>query len=480
MKYKTISVKKLVKGNLRDVRENVVEELMNRISKSGYNPAKPLSVKVLPDGKYLVADGNHRLSVIKKLKITSVPCVIYGKKSNEYEVGVRCNRDEDTYAPMDMFDYLDVVKTLKGKGFKQKEIGKTIGWSREKVRNYNIVLDKIGTKNLEIAKKYQDGRVPTDGTMVPIEFTERWFREILKLSEKNQERVIKEHIESEGILYGQRLVKQVKKLQLYEKMVKHLKHNLVDKSDIKLIKKDIYDGIYHTMDQLKKYVEQLNDVAKNKLINGDCLEELVKLDDKSISLLVTDPPYGIDYKSNRRILVNKVTVKVKSDENKDKATKLFKSMLKIAKDKLVDDAHLYIFCSWKNYPEFRKVIEKYYEIKSVLVWNKGNHGAGDMEGYAEQYELIIFAGNGTRLINPPRPINILEYAKVSSSKLEHPMQKPVELIQFLIEKSTSPGEYVLDPFMGVGSTIKACGDRNPYVGIEIEKRYYKIAMRDKK
>ena len=56
-----------------------------------------------------------------------------------------------------------------------------------------------------MAKKHQDGRVPADGIIVPIDFTEGWFREILKLSEKNQKRIIKEHIELEGELTGRSL-----------------------------------------------------------------------------------------------------------------------------------------------------------------------------------------------------------------------------------------------------------------------------------
>lgn len=58
----------------------------------------------------------------------------------------------------------------------QAQIGERIGWSREQVRNYGFVLDKVGTRILEMAKTHQEGRVPENGTRVTFHFTEGWFR----------------------------------------------------------------------------------------------------------------------------------------------------------------------------------------------------------------------------------------------------------------------------------------------------------------
>jgi len=56
----------------------------------------------------------------------------------------------------------------------QQCIGDKIGWSRENVKNYVSVLEKIGTTNLDLAKSVQSGRVPLNGTIVPLDFTEGW------------------------------------------------------------------------------------------------------------------------------------------------------------------------------------------------------------------------------------------------------------------------------------------------------------------
>lgn len=473
--FRVLPVSTLVAAPMRDIRTSVLNTIKERISNTGYNNAKPLSV-IRQNEKYLVADGNHRLKVIQDIGITEVPCIIYNGDNDIYKIGVKCNQDEDTYAPMDLFDWLGVIEKLK-KDHTQEQIGEKIGWTRPKVSQYSMILDSVATPILNLAKEHQTGRVADTATNVALDFTEGWFREILKLNADNQKKIITEYIESKGKLRGKPLTDKVDKLLLYEDMAKYVQANVIDTSiDRNQIVADIYDEVFNTMEQLEKYVKQLNEKAQNKLINGDCLVELLNIPDKSISLVVTDPPYGINYKSNRRELENKVTTDIKGD-GKD-ASKLLDDALSVISKKTVDDAHIYIFCSWKNYSESKQVVEKYYSIKNLLVWDKENHGAGDLEGnYGERYELIIFAGNGNRKLNGKRPDNILNYPKVPNNELEHPTQKPVELLKFLIEKSTSPGETVLDPFMGAGSVPLACVDRNPFIGIEIDERYFKIAQR---
>lgn len=70
---------------------------------------------------------------------------------------------------MDLFDWLDIIKKLREEGLTQAQIGDRIGWSREQVRNYIFVLDKVGTEVLDLARKHQNGRVPKNGTIVPFD-----------------------------------------------------------------------------------------------------------------------------------------------------------------------------------------------------------------------------------------------------------------------------------------------------------------------
>ncbi len=172
-RYETLKVAELKPFAIRDLRANVIEKLKERIAE-GYNPARPLSV-VQNNGNYIVADGNHRLKVLQELNVENVPCLI--RDGDAYRLAVECNADEETYAPMDLFDWLDVVGRLRDKGLTQAEIGGRVWWSESKVKQYSVLLNSIVTNVLDLAKQHKSGRVTEKVTMVTFLFTERWFRD---------------------------------------------------------------------------------------------------------------------------------------------------------------------------------------------------------------------------------------------------------------------------------------------------------------
>ena len=217
-------------------------------------------------------------------------------------------------------------------------------------------------------------------------------------------------------------------------------------------------------------------VTDGNLVHGDCLEEMEKLADGSIDCVVTDPPYGISYVSNRRTIESEVVKAVANDGLED-AMRLWDEACKVLFGKMKADSHIYCFTSWKVYPQFAEITGRYFKIKNCLIWVKNNHGSGDLDGnYSEQYEMVIFATKGNRKLNGNREPNVLTFDKVASLNLVHSCEKPVDLLSFLIEKSTDHGELVVDPFMGSGSTIvaaKQTGRR--YWGCELDEENYRIA-----
>ena len=218
---------------------------------------------------------------------------------------------------------------------------------------------------------------------------------------------------------------------------------------------------------------QTASVVDPALILGDAIEQLELLPDKSIDCLITDAPYGIDYQSNRRV-VNPQLDKIAGDTNE--AFALLDKVCEILSRKIKDNSHLYFFTSWKVECEFRRIISKYFEVTNVLVWDKLNHGSGDLEGnYGERYEQIIFASKGRRILNGDSEDNILAYSRVAN--FSHPTEKPVGLIKKLIEKSTNEGELVVDPFCRSGSTCLAAKQANrKYIGIEIDPQWFALAQ----
>ena len=227
----------------------------------------------------------------------------------------------------------------------------------------------------------------------------------------------------------------------------------------------------------QKQSEVVKDIPVSENIKqGDSLEILKSLEDSCIDIVLTDPPYGIEYKSNRSEHDNSITKRGLLNDGKDEALTLLENTCKILKQKTAENSHLYFFCSWSVFSDFEKIIGKYFTIKTPIVWNKGNKGSGDLENdWGNQTELIIYCVKGKKNINY-RKGNVLEIPKIHSSKLVHPTQKPTQLLKEILEVSALPNDFVVDPFMGSGSTIKACNEMNlKSLGIELDKEMFNMA-----
>ena len=208
----------------------------------------------------------------------------------------------------------------------------------------------------------------------------------------------------------------------------------------------------------------------NQVIQGDCLEVMKDIPNKSVDMILTDPPYGMNYQSSRRT-ATKQFAKITNDTNIDWFPEFIKECYRVLKD----NSHIYIFCNDYNISKFRDLQEQAgFKNKRTLVWVKNNHTSGDLLGdYANKTEFINYAQKGRRLLNGGRDTNVLNFSRVS--KLEHPTQKPVDLNEYLIKKSTNENDLILDPFAGSGTTGVACKNLNRnYILIEKEQEYIDI------
>jgi len=201
-----------------------------------------------------------------------------------------------------------------------------------------------------------------------------------------------------------------------------------------------------------------------KILNIDWNIGIKSVANGSVDLVLTDPPYGINYRSNKR---GKRHKKIPNDNNLDWLDNWVKELKRVCKV----EAHLYVFCSWHNVEVFKFFLEKEFRIKNILIWEKENHGCGDLKGdYAPKYEMIIFCSNGSKKLNGKRDCNILKSSKTKNNN--HPTEKPVNLISYLIEKSTTPGDLVLDTFGGSCATAIASKQTNRNcIVFEIEADY---------
>ena len=209
-------------------------------------------------------------------------------------------------------------------------------------------------------------------------------------------------------------------------------------------------------------------IEPNTLVHGDMLEVMNGIPDKSIDMILTDPPYGMDFRSGRRIIQYD---KIENDKSLEWLPSFVKQINRVTKD---NSAH-YMFVSHHHIGTFMEELSKYFTIKNVLVWKKNNHSMGDLQAsYAPITEFIIHFQKGRKFINGNRDNNVLEF-NITNNEL-HPTQKPVDMLEYLIEKFSDEGDVVLDAFMGSGSTCVASKNTNrKYIGIELDEEYYNTA-----
>jgi site-specific DNA-methyltransferase (adenine-specific) len=206
------------------------------------------------------------------------------------------------------------------------------------------------------------------------------------------------------------------------------------------------------------------------IFNCDCRDILPSLD--PVDLVLTDPPYGIDYQSNMRV-----------------ATKQFDKIANDAIDitiyypqfhrLLTPDGIAVVFCSFKNYSRDFIVLEQYFNIRNCLIWFKGGGGIGDLEhSLATDYEMAIVAHKGNGKIRGKRNGSVWQVGKVNPGDMVHPTEKPADLISQIVLTFSDEGNIVLDPFLGSGTTAHCCKKlQRKCIGIEIEEKFCEIAAR---
>ena len=208
------------------------------------------------------------------------------------------------------------------------------------------------------------------------------------------------------------------------------------------------------------------------LRQGDCLELMKDIPDKSIDLIVTDPPYLINY--CRHDKKSRFSKPIKNDNNPELIQKYINECYRILKT----NRAMYMFTNYKTVDFFKQELEKAgFIIKNIIVWNKERNGMGDLSttfGYS--YEFIFYVSKGQPKIRGKRIPDVWTFKRVSPKEQAHQNQKPVDLLKQCIEKSSDVDDIVFDGFMGSGSTgVAALNINRRFIGIELDETYFNIA-----
>ncbi|WP_277680385.1 DNA-methyltransferase [Gracilibacillus dipsosauri] len=214
----------------------------------------------------------------------------------------------------------------------------------------------------------------------------------------------------------------------------------------------------------------------NQIYNMDCIKGMKKIDDESIDLIVTDPPYLIEYKTNyRKDKKHEFNHTILNDNNPELISKYIKECYRILKP----NKAMYMFCNFDNVDFFKKELEKYFKIKNMIVWVKNNWTAGDLEAqFGKQYELIFLVNKGRAKFFGSRVTDVWHFNRIPADKLIHQNQEPLDLIKRCILKHSQVGDLVFDGFMGSGTTaVAAIDEKRNFLGFELDYEKYEKASK---
>ena len=206
---------------------------------------------------------------------------------------------------------------------------------------------------------------------------------------------------------------------------------------------------------------------------GDAVSFLSTLDDASVDLVLTDPPYGINLDD-----VVASPEEAYEDEQAD-IVALLKACMPHFRRVLRDGRYMVLWTSYQLYEAVCVMAERagFYVPRVPLIWVKSGATGRSIQstlrvGCAAEIALYAYTTPDARLTKQGRS-NIFTYPPPPAGKRFHAAQKPEALIIDIIQTFSSPGDTVLDVFCGSGSTIRACYDTNrQFIGCEKLERHY--------
>ena len=224
------------------------------------------------------------------------------------------------------------------------------------------------------------------------------------------------------------------------------------------------------------------DKGDYKLYKGDCLEVMDRLIEEGakFDLILTDPPYELDnhgkgkndFKDRKLVKDNHIGFMSNGFDYND----VFDKMLK-----LQYTPNILIFCSNKQISKIMSYFESKKLSCTLLIWNKSNPIPLCNGKYVSDVEFIVYVRGKKAPFNNGVGIKykykVKKYPTVNAKQRFHPSEKPVALLEELINLHSFEGQKVLDCFMGSGSTGVACINTNrEFTGIELDEKYFDISI----
>lgn len=225
-------------------------------------------------------------------------------------------------------------------------------------------------------------------------------------------------------------------------------------------------------------------MEKNNIYLGNAYELIKEIPNKSVDLIMTDPPYLFDTKENRTgIFKTRNTTTTHFEEIRD--CNLGNGIdLSILDEfvRVMKKINIYIWCNKEQiYDYITYFVKERKCMFEIIVWGKTNPPPFLCGHYLKDKEYCLYFWQQGVSINPKyntgKTIYITTINMEDKRNWGHPTCKPVDIISNLIENSTKEGDLVLDAFAGSGSTCVACRNlKRDYIAFEINPKYYKLSQ----
>jgi DNA modification methylase len=221
-------------------------------------------------------------------------------------------------------------------------------------------------------------------------------------------------------------------------------------------------------------ITKLGDIYKlgnHRLMCGDStsIDAVDKLmEGQKADMVFTDPPYGVEYQSNRRTKSAKFDVLANDDKFLDIAPIL----------EVFSKGWMFVWTSWKVQNTWIDQFESFGYPNNIVIWHKPGGGIGDLKKtFISDYEVALVWHRGAEL-EGKRIGSVWKINKDSSMNYVHPTQKPVALAEEALDKTTKSKAIIMDLFGGSGSTLIACEKTNRHARLmELDPKYCDVIVK---
>ncbi len=453
---------------IRKLTEAGVRRLTDSIEEKGFLERYPIAVSSNGEGRYKLLDGNHRLEAAARLGLEAIPAQIFDDLTpeEEYRLAFESNEGLNVIVPQDWTDHAEFIWRLASAGKTQAEMAGILGWSRGQVSQYQM-LSKIcadawqivaaTTKSAFVAED-SSGVVADGATTVAKTFTEGLLRHVVNLTAEQQLSLIKDL--AAGRMDKAKFKKRAERYRARNELLAEAERQLKDLPAAYLdraaaeIEKGAYDREWLANkgpgDGFYKLIQALKDERAQKqnyrLICADVAELNDEIEPESVDVIVTDPPYSQEY------------------------LPLYESLAILARRALKPGGSLLVMAGQSYVPDVLNLMTPHLAYHWLVAYlTPGGQSAQLWQRSVNTFwKPVLWFVKGE--YQGRWAGDVVRSAVNDNDKRYHRWGQSESGVAGIVERFTQPGDTILDPFAGGGTTgVVALAMGRRFIGVDVDE-----------